>query len=152
MKLKLADKIDDYDQLMDQQFNLLQQMIDLSNDIIQQDYQDDELLKKGSGLLSTMLTLNQINYHLVENFPDKKEIKFIRDQYRTFDVGPLDKIKEEINMLNIHLMELETLKQKMEERDEWEREEELNDIRWIANRNLNEYETALEDVFKDKSN
>ncbi|WP_408956341.1 hypothetical protein [Natroniella sp. ANB-PHB2] len=152
MKLNLADETDNYDQLMDQQFNLLQQMIDLSNDIIQQDYQDDELLRKGSDLLSTMLTLNQINYHLVDKYPDEKEIRFIREQYRTFDVGPLDKIKEEINMLNIHLMELETLKQKMEKKDEWERGEELNDIRWIANRNLNEYETALEDIFKQSSN
>ncbi|MCK8817278.1 hypothetical protein MWH28_07875 [Natroniella sulfidigena] len=152
MKLKSADKTADYDQLMDQQFDLLQQMIDLSNDIIHQDYKDDELLEKGNELLSTMLTLNKLNYYLVENFPDEKEIRFIREQYRTSDVGPLDKIKEEINMLNIHLMELETLKQREKREEDWEREEELNDLRWIANRNLTEYETALGDIFKENSN
>lgn len=146
--MELKKKLTDYEDFMDYQFELLQKVIDLSNDAIHQDYEDIELLETGIELLEEMVETNKVNYQLVDQFPSKKEVKFIIEQYQAHKLKPLSKIREEVKSLEAHLEEVKEAKEEYEDMDEELRAEAMNTVQRIATYNLQEYEDTLESTFK----
>ncbi|OCL26408.1 hypothetical protein U472_10420 [Orenia metallireducens] len=139
--------IDDYEKLMDQQFNLLQDMINLSDYVIYQEYQDLQLLQTGSKLLNKMIEVNKLNIELINNFPDEEEVKFIIEQYQNYQLNPIYKIEEEIKNLEIILEDIMTVSENYNDVDEDFLVDTMETIVMIATYNLRDYENTLKDAF-----
>ncbi|WP_018248523.1 hypothetical protein [Orenia marismortui] len=137
-----------YDEIMDQQFNLLQDMINLSDYVIYQEYEDLELLETGMDLLKKMIKVNKLNYHLVDNFAEEREVKFIKEQYHSYSLDPLDKIGEEIRNLQIILEDISEVYNNFDSIDEDLKIEAMNTIETIATYNLRDYENTIKNTFK----
>jgi hypothetical protein len=139
--------IDDYEKLMDQQFNLLQDMINLSDYVIYQEYQDLQLLQTGSKLLNKMIEVNKLNIELINNFPDEEEVRFIIEQYQNYQLNPIYKIEEEIKNLEIILEDIMTVSENYNDVDEDFLVDTMETIVMIATYNLRDYENTLKDAF-----
>ncbi|TDX52317.1 hypothetical protein [Orenia marismortui] len=137
-----------YDEIMDQQFNLLQDMINLSDYVIYQEYEDLELLETGMDLLKKMIKVNKLNYHLVDNFAEEREVKFIKRQYHSYSLDLLDKIGEEIRNLQIILEDISEVYNNFDSIDEDLKIEAMNTIETIATYNLRDYENTIKNTFK----
>ncbi|PRX34848.1 hypothetical protein BX659_102164 [Orenia metallireducens] len=137
----------DYEKLMDHQFNLLQDMINLSDYVIYQEYQDLQLLKTGRKLLNKMIEINKLNIELIDNFPEEEEVKFIIKQYQNYQLDPIYKIEEEIKNLEVILEDIEEVSENYNNVDEDFLIDTMDTIVMIATYNLRDYENTLKDTF-----
>ncbi len=136
-----------YINLMDNQFNLLQEIINLSDYIIYQEYQDLELIKTGKKLLRKMLQVNRINYKLLKEYPEEETVEFISNQYQQYELDPLEKISEEVDNIKIILEETQKISENIHNTEEEIKAERIEDIKKIATYNLRDYENTLQNTF-----
>ncbi|AZR72865.1 hypothetical protein BBF96_05350 [Anoxybacter fermentans] len=138
----------EYDELMDWQFNLMQDLIDTSNDIIHKEYKDDIILQQGLIMIRLMILLNMVNNTIIVRFPDSRMADFIREQYTICKKPVSDLITEEINELKEHFDELKEILN-VDFKNENRRMAGVNMVNRIATLNLREYEDALNRIFKE---
>jgi len=148
MQTDFQDITNNYDKLMDHQFNLLQDMINLSDYVIYQEYQDLQLLQTGSKLLNKMMDINKLNIELINNFPEKDEVKFIVEQYQSYQLNPISKIEEEIKNLEIIQEDIIEVSENYNDVDEDFLIDTMDTIVMIATYNLQDYENTLKDTFQ----
>lgn len=138
---------DPIDELVDWQFNLMQDLIDVSNDIIHREYKDDHILQQGMIMLRYMILLHMVNRTIVKRFPDSKMAELIQEQFTQSTRPVPDLISDEIEQLTKHFDEIkETL---MVDFDNIKRRVDgMDTVNRIATLNLREYEDTLRRVFQ----
>lgn len=138
---------DEIDGLVDWQFNLMQDLIDVSNDIIHREYKDDHILQQGMIMLRLMVLLHMVNRAIVKRFPDSKMAELIQEQFTQSTRPVPDLISEEIDQLTKHFDEIkETL---MVDFDNIKRRVDgMDTVNRVATLNLREYEDTLRRVFQ----
>ncbi len=138
-----------YDAMMDWQFNVMQNLIDISNDIIHKEYKDDNILQQGIYMTRLMVLLNMVNRAFVNRFPDSEMSELIGEQYtQIVHTSIIDQITEEIDSLIEHFDELqEVLSEDLG--NEKRRVAGMNTVNQIATLNLQAYEEALNRVLTE---
>lgn len=141
----------DYTEMMDWQFDIMQDLIDRSNEIIHKEYKDANILQQGILMTRLMVLLNMVNRAFVNRFPDSEMSSVIQEQYTQTENVPIsDQITEEIENLKEHFDELqEILTEDFD--NEKRRVDGINTVNRIATLNLREYEDALNRVFSEHS-
>lgn len=136
-----------YDDMVDWQYNLMQDLIDTSNDIIQREYKDDIILQQGMIMLKRMVLLHMVNRTMVERFPESEMAELLKEQYTQTQKEIRAILTEEIHTLKKHFDEVtEILTQDFE--NEQRRVDGMDTVNRIATLNLREYEDALNRIFK----
>ncbi len=138
----------DYDELMDWQFNTMQDLIDASNEIIHLEYKDENILQQGIIMLRKMVILNMINRAFVERYQDSEIASFIRQQYTIIERSTSELISEEINSLKEHFDEIKDILNEDYDNEE-RRVAGVKMVNRIATLNLREYEDAFNRAFSE---
>lgn len=136
-----------YHELVDWQFNLMQDVVDTANEIIHKEYRDDHILQQGLIMLKRMVLVQMASRAFVDRFPGSEMAHLLHQQYsRTTRRDVSSSITEEIQELKAHFDEIEeTLVHDFE--NEERRIDAMQTVNRIATLNLREYEDALNRVF-----
>lgn len=138
-----------YDELLDWQFNLMQEVVDTANEIIHKEYKDDHILQQGMIMLKRMVLVQMASRAFVDRFPESEMAKLLEQQYSMTtrkEIGSL--ITEEIQELKEHFDEIqETLTKDFDNIKR--RVDAMDTVSRVATLNLREYEDALNRVFSE---
>jgi ferritin-like metal-binding protein YciE len=138
-----------YEELLDWQFNLMQEVVDTANEIIHKEYKDDHILQQGLIMMKRMVLVQMASRAFVDRFPESEMTKLLEKQYSMTtrkEISPL--ITDEIQELKEHFDEIEEVLTKDFENSK-RRVDAMDTVNRIATLNLREYEDALNRVFSE---
>lgn len=138
-----------YEELLDWQFNLMQEVVDTANEIIQKEYKDDHILQQGLLMLKRMVLVQMASRAFLDRFPESEMSRLLEKQYSMTTRKQISSlITDEIQELKEHFDEImETLTKDFANTNR--RVDAMDTVNRIASLNLREYEDALNRVFSE---
>lgn len=138
-----------YEELLDWQFNLMQEVVDTANEIIQKEYKDDHILQQGLMMLKRMVLVQMASRAFLDRFPESEMSRLLEKQYSMTTRKEISSlITDEIQELKEHFDEImETLTKDFANINR--RVDAMDTVNRIASLNLREYEDALNRVFSE---
>ena len=135
------------DELVDWQFNVMQDLINTANDIIHREYKDDHILQQGLIMFRYMIHLHMINRAVVKRFADSQMASLIKEQFTQSTKSVPDLINEEIEQLTQHFQEIQEILT-VDFDNIKRRVDGMDTVNRVATLNLREYEDTLRRVFR----